>query len=157
MIRLGGCLCICCVIAPSTASATPSQAEKNPPNPQTDPESSPPPASVPVPPELPASPPEVPPLGTVAATGPLGQQTGNCELFGEVSDATTLNPLAGVVVELSGLGRSTETDSQGKFRFSGLPVGEVTIDVSQLGYQGETRTLHTLEGQPAEARFGLRA
>jgi hypothetical protein len=91
------------------------------------------------------------------APGPLGQQTGTCELFGEVSDATSLNPLPGVVVELKGLGRSAETDAQGKFRFTGLPAGEVTIEVSRLGYQGESRAVHTLDGQPAEARFGLRA
>lgn len=88
--------------------------------------------------------------------GPLGQETGDCELIGEVSDSTTLNPLKGVVVELGGLGRSAETDAQGKFRFTGLPAGEVKIEVSLLGYEGEIRAVSTLAGQPVEARFGLR-
>lgn len=82
---------------------------------------------------------------------------GNCVISGEVSDATTLNPIGGAIVDIIGTGRTTETDASGKFRVEGLAPGTYTLEASKLGYSGEVSVITALEGQPAEARFGLRA
>lgn len=82
---------------------------------------------------------------------------GNCIIQGEVSDATSLNPVAGAFVDVAGTGRTAETDAQGRFSIGGLPAGTFTLEATKLGYFAEISVITTLEGQPAEARFGLRA
>lgn len=84
-------------------------------------------------------------------------RTGNCVVSGEVSDSTSLNPIAGAIVEALGTGRTAQTDAKGKFTLSGLPAGSITIEATKLGYFAESTSLTTLEGQPADARLGLRA
>ena len=82
--------------------------------------------------------------------------TGNCVISGEVSDAVSLNPVAGAFIDVIGTGRTAETDAQGRFTIGGLPVGTFTLEATKLGYSTESAVITTLEGQPAEARFGLR-
>lgn len=81
---------------------------------------------------------------------------GNCVITGEVSDAISLNPIAGVFVDVAGTGRSAETDAKGRFTIGGMPAGTFTLEATKLGYSTETTVTTTLEGQPAEVRFGLR-
>ena len=81
---------------------------------------------------------------------------GNCVITGEVSDATSLNPVAGAYVDVVGTGRTAETDAKGRFTIGGLPAGSFTLEATKLGYFTESSVITTLEGQPAEARFGLR-
>jgi TonB-dependent receptor len=95
-----------------------------------------------------------------APQGPLpgiDQAVGNCVITGEVSDAISLNPVAGAFVDVVGTGRTAETDAQGRFTIGGLPVGTFTLEATKLGYSTESAVVTTLDGQPAEARFGLRA
>jgi hypothetical protein len=82
---------------------------------------------------------------------------GNCVITGEVSDATSLNPVAGAFVDVLGTGRTAETDAKGRFTIGGLPAGTFTLEATKLGYSGESTVITTLDGQPAEVRFGLRA
>jgi hypothetical protein len=91
--------------------------------------------------------------------GPLpgiDQAVGNCVITGEVSDATSLNPVAGAYVDVIGTGRTAETDAKGRFTIGGLPAATLTLEATKLGYFTESSVVTTLDGQPAEARFGLR-
>ncbi len=83
-------------------------------------------------------------------------ETGNCVITGEVSDSTSLNPVAGAIIDAIGTGRSAETDASGRFRIDALPPGSYTLEASKLGYHSETTVITAIEAQPAEARFGLR-
>ncbi len=87
----------------------------------------------------------------------IADAVGNCVITGEVSDATTLNAIGGAIVEILGTGRTVEADAAGCFRMEGLAPGSYTLEANKLGYFSENSVVTTLEGQPAEARFGLRA
>jgi TonB-dependent receptor len=82
--------------------------------------------------------------------------TDNCVITGEVSDAVSLNPVAGAYVDVTGTGRTAQTDAKGRFTIGGLPAGTFTLEATKLGYFTESSVVTTLEGQPAEVRFGLR-
>ena len=98
----------------------------------------------------------MPVVGSPAGLAMLENAVGNATIFGEVSDATTLNPIAGALVEIAGTGRTVETDAQGKYRFDGIPAGTFNIEASQLGYFGDTTVITVIEGSPSEVRFGLK-
>ncbi len=78
-------------------------------------------------------------------------------ITGEISDATSLNPLAGAIIEVTGAGRTTESDAKGRFILRDMPPGNWTLEVTKLGYFTGSLELTTLDGQPADARLGLRA
>lgn len=105
----------------------------------------------------PLAPPDgVPISGTSGPLPGLGNAVGNCVVTGEVSDATSLNPVAGAYVDVVGTGRTAETDAKGRFTIGGLPQATFTLEATKLGYFTESSVITTLEGQPAEVRFGLR-
>lgn len=58
----------------------------------------------------------------------------NGTLSGTVSDAKG-NPIAAVNVSIENSGKSTATDSAGKYNFSGLAEGEATLVVSFVGFK----------------------
>ncbi len=106
--------------------------------------------------------PIVPPDGMPVQGNPAGlalmeNAAGNGIVVGEVSDATSLDPVPGALVELAGTGRTAEADAQGRFQFAGLPAGTFDIEASQLGYFSDTTVVTVVEGSPSEVRFGLRA
>lgn len=106
----------------------------------------------------PIAPPDgITPLGTPAYLPGLNNPVGNCMITGEVSDAVTLDPIAGAFVDVAGTGRTAETDASGRFTIGGLPAGSFTLEATKLGYSAETSVVSTIEGQTVEARFGLRA
>jgi hypothetical protein len=98
----------------------------------------------------------VPVNGNPAGLALLENAVGNGIIVGEISDATTLNPIAGAFVEIVGSGRTAETDAQGRFQFRGLPAGTFNIEASQLGYFSDTTVVTVIEASPSEVRFGLR-
>lgn len=100
--------------------------------------------------EIPLTPPgEAPPNDAV----PMPQ--GFCEITGEVSD-DRLEPLAGVVIEVKGTVKTTETDKSGKFNFGTLPSGNVIIEASKLGYVTNTQSATALPGQKLNIRIALK-
>lgn len=99
----------------------------------------------------------MPVQGGPAGLALLEQAVGNGIVVGEVSDATTLNPIPGALVEIAGTGRTAEADAQGRFQFGGLPAGTFNIEASQLGYFTDTTVVTVIEGSPSEIRFGLRS
>ncbi|MEX1114296.1 MAG: outer membrane beta-barrel protein [Akkermansiaceae bacterium] len=82
---------------------------------------------------------------------------GTSVITGEVSDATSLDLLGRVIVTVSGSNRTAETDPNGRFRITGLPPGDHTLEVFKLGYFDELRTVTTIANQPVDLRISLRA
>jgi outer membrane receptor protein involved in Fe transport len=69
---------------------------------------------------------------------------------GTVSDRT--GALPGAEVQLVEFHRVTTTDSQGQFRFTGVPAGRVTVGVHMQGFG----SLHRMVTVPLEGRLDLR-
>lgn len=105
---------------------------------------------------LPIAPPDGIPLATPGGTPAASIPAGECELVGEISDAASLDPIAGAIIEALGVGKTTETDAKGRFKFSGLPPGTYTLEASKLGYFAESGSVTLVPGQVAELRVGLR-
>lgn len=64
------------------------------------------------------------------------QRTGS--LTGTVTDKNLQTALNGVTVELLGSGFSARTDSNGRFRISGIPPKSYSIQFSMVSYTGQT-------------------
>lgn len=79
------------------------------------------------------------------------------EVFGTIVDAQNELPLAGAQVTLepgaATLPRSTRTDAQGRYRFTGLAAGTYTLRVQRLGYLAGTVDV-ALQG-PASAAVSV--
>ena len=69
-------------------------------------------------------------------------QVNSAVLTGVVRDALTGSPVAGALVVLPDLARSTLADAQGRYRFDDVPAGPQHVSVHSLGY--EMRMLHAL-------------
>ena len=63
------------------------------------------------------------------------------QLAGVVSSSDTEAPLPGAVVSIQELGLATRTDGDGRFVFSRLPAGRVSVRVTALGYSAVTRSV----------------
>lgn len=87
---------------------------------------------------------------------PIEQRIGTAILVGEVSDVTTLEPIAGAIVSVPGTGREDETDAQGRFRIEGLPEGNANVEVLKLGYSTGTAPTTLRNGNTSEVRVALR-
>lgn len=98
-----------------------------------------------------------PTTSTPQAQPGMPLEIGNCVIGGEVSDASSLNPIPGAIIDAVGTGRTVESDASGKFRIEGLPPGSYTLQAEKLGYYSETAVITAIEAQSAEARFGLRS
>lgn len=120
------------------------------------------PAVIPVEPRTPWQPAEVPsgtdpaPLPGIFGVLPIEQQAGTCVIVGEVSDSTSLDPIAGAIVDIIGTGRTAETDAQGKFRIDGLPAGDFTAEASALNYTAGTLGVSPNPSGQVQLRFSLR-
>lgn len=62
---------------------------------------------------------------------PTDQQAGS--IVGQVSNSVTSDFIQGAVVELSGTSFRDLTDREGRYRFTGIPEGEVTLTVNAIG------------------------
>lgn len=101
-----------------------------------------PPAVTTSPPAAPASPP---------VTSPSGRVT----LFGQVLEAGTRKPLAGVKLQVEGTALETRSDEAGQFQFQEVPAGTVSIQLSKKGF--ETLLLEAVieEGRQTQATWYL--
>ena len=95
------------------------------------------------------------PPGELPPNDALPMPQGFCEVAGEVSD-DRLDPLAGVVIEVKGTVKTTETDKSGKFNLGTLPSGNVIIEASKLGYVTNTQSATALPGQKLNIRISLK-
>lgn len=63
------------------------------------------------------------------------------DIVGRITDAGTGRYLSGVSVQISGTNRSTVTDTEGRYRFSGVPAGNYAIQAQYLGLEDVTATV----------------
>lgn len=90
----------------------------------------------------------------LAFTGPPGAAAQ--DIRGLVVEARTERPLAGVLVELVGPPRRTgETDTAGRFSFSGLAVDSVRLRFRRIGY-ATLDTVVAMQGPSASVTVRLR-
>lgn len=105
--------------------------------------------------EVPMNTDPAPTTGAAPSFLPIDQVAGNSVVYGEVSDAKSLNPIAGALVDVLGTGRVAETDAQGRFRIEGLPAGDYSIEAAALNYTSQTMGVSTTPTIPVEIRIGL--
>jgi outer membrane receptor protein involved in Fe transport len=84
----------------------------------------------------------------------LGAQSG--VVRGNVSDAAG-QPLPAARVSVVGTTLSTESRADGTFELRGVPSGSRTVRAQRIGYRAGTTSLDVRAGEPAVARFVLRA
>ena len=96
-----------------------------------------------------------------AADGPLGApavlpQKGNCVVTGDVYESSSLNPIAGVFIDIENSDFKAQTDANGKFRIEGVAPGTYILRASKLGYEEGEVVTTLIEAQAAEVSIGLK-
>jgi len=76
-------------------------------------------------------------------------------ITGTVTEEESGNPLPGATVQLPEQETGTATDTNGRYRITGVPAGEQTIQVTFVGYQSEERTVTVPAGGTVRANFQL--
>ena len=67
-------------------------------------------------------------------------------IVGKVTDATSAEPLKGVLVSISPTGKSIITGSDGKFEFIEIEDGQYTISVSKDNYNSDSKIVNVQSG-----------
>lgn len=80
------------------------------------------------------------------AVSPLPAQQGSGAIAGVVRSAADGQPVAEATVGIAAVGRSTSTDSAGRFRLAGLSFGGHLVEVRAIGFQPVWRTVTLLPG-----------
>src|SRR3954470_20406473 len=78
-------------------------------------------------------------------------QASQASVAGTIRDSENGQPLDGALVALADLGRSTVTDSSGRYSFSDVPTGPQHLTIQCIGFA--PRTLHALV--PTEGRLNI--
>jgi len=73
-------------------------------------------------------------------------QETTASVTGTVTDARTGQPLVGAAVEIPALNRQALTNVDGRYVFTGLPVGQVVLRVGSLGYATTEQTVTLTAG-----------
>ncbi|MDE2805996.1 MAG: SusC/RagA family TonB-linked outer membrane protein [Gemmatimonadota bacterium] len=95
-------------------------------------------------------------LGVLALIVPAalaGQQTGT--VTGTVTDAMSMQPLAGAQVSIEGTNRGALSTGEGRFVMLNVPAGTYTIRVELLGYGAAEQTATVTAGGTATVSFEL--
>ncbi len=86
--------------------------------------------------------------------GQLGaQQTGT--ISGVVADSTSLQGLGAATVFIEGTRRATNTESDGAFTLSDVPVGTHSVTARYIGYAPVTQEVTVRAGQTTTVQFSL--
>ena len=80
-------------------------------------------------------------------------QTGS--IRGRVSEANENIPLAGADIRIKGTSQGTMTDDQGIFVLQNVPIGEINLLVSYLGYKPLKKTIKIEAGHESSVDFYL--
>ncbi|UCG87850.1 MAG: SusC/RagA family TonB-linked outer membrane protein [Gemmatimonadota bacterium] len=89
----------------------------------------------------------------LGAAQPAEAQTGTIE--GRVTDEVSGEPIGGATITLVGTVRSVESDRDGAFRLTGVPVGMATIRVVAIGYGSQSVEIALQQELPAQVSFAL--
>ncbi|WP_084395782.1 TonB-dependent receptor [Henriciella aquimarina] len=90
--------------------------------------------------------------GILAAT--FAQVAAADIIRGQVTDASGEAPLAGAIVRIEGLDRSTTTDRYGDYRFANIPAGDYTVSVSYIGAEPVSQTVSVQADTTLDIRVG---
>ncbi len=74
---------------------------------------------------------------------------------GTVTEAETGDPLPGATVQIPEEEAGAATDTEGRYRITGVPAGEQTVRVTFVGYQASERTVNVPAGGTVRANFQL--
>ncbi|PKK36030.1 TonB-dependent receptor [Siphonobacter sp. SORGH_AS_0500] len=83
-------------------------------------------------------------IGGLLLTGSVRAQNCNCVLKGEVNEHQTGKPVAGAVLFLPEINRTTLTDGSGKYVLRGLCQGKYTLICKLIGYQSDTLSVNLI-------------
>lgn len=78
-------------------------------------------------------------------------------LTGNVTDATTGEPMPFAHVYINGSTQGAITDEKGSYKLTGVPLGTVEIAASFVGYQPTTQKIRFENTSPQKANFQLKA
>lgn len=92
---------------------------------------------------------------TVTEVGSRSDERGTSIVTGRITDARTGVNLKGARVTIEETGQWTSTGNLGRFRFSSVPIGSVTLTVSFLGYAGQSAVVG-VRGRQVTRDFALR-
>lgn len=90
----------------------------------------------------------------LAATAAAQEQEHAGALSGRVADAAG-NPLPGALVHLAARGPDATTDVHGRFLFTGLPAGQVTLEISCIGFVSVKREITLAPGHDQRVEVSL--
>ncbi|MDE2661458.1 MAG: carboxypeptidase regulatory-like domain-containing protein [Gemmatimonadota bacterium] len=76
-------------------------------------------------------------------------------LIGRVRDAATQRPVTAAAISLAGRAEASETNRQGQFVLSGVPVGAYELSVRSLGYAPLVHPVVVSRGTTTEIEIGL--
>lgn len=88
----------------------------------------------------------------VVATGPVVLQG---TVSGRVVDSMTQRPLPAARVLIAGTSLGALTNAEGYFEIPNVPEGEVTVEVSLIGYATVSQTITVVSGQTVTVNFAL--
>jgi len=92
-------------------------------------------------------------LLTLGASPAMAQGTG--QVAGQVTNASTGEPLDGAQVVVMGTQIGGLTDADGRFSLRGVPAGEQRVSVRLIGFGRRQRTITVQAGQTTTANFQL--
>lgn len=88
-------------------------------------------------------------LGTILSLSTYAQK-----IRGFVQDEDQ-NPLPSATITINGTTFSTLTNENGEFHFNNLPLGQVKVTASFIGYKTESKTINITEGSRQTVKFEL--
>lgn len=89
------------------------------------------------------------------ATTILGTAASASVITGMVADSANIRPLQGAEVRIPALGRVTNADSAGRFRFTGLPAGTYDVVAAFAGAGQQTQSITVGADGTVQANFAL--
>lgn len=95
-------------------------------------------------------------LTATMAMGQLPPPDTDAMLFGDVKDQETGEHIPFVNIVVQGTTIGTSTDATGHYMFTDLPVGEITVVASALGYKTIRKTISTSKDQSKQIFFSMR-
>ncbi len=94
-------------------------------------------------------------LGSLLWAGQVAAQGQTGSISGQVTDATTMEAVAGADVSVEGTRRGTAARLDGSFMLTGVPVGTQRVTARVIGYAPMTQEVVVRAGQTTTVEFAL--
>lgn len=92
-------------------------------------------------------------VSSLSCTKDIIDTTGN--LYGTITDSRTFEPLPGVSISLSPLGKTTTTGVDGKYEFRDIESQQYTVAAAKTGYISDRKTAFVQVGEGTTLDFQL--